>query len=188
MKKSNFRLPNKMPHEHINNIFNNSIESSVISSRSGNIPHKVRTPNHPKIPVEERLEVVTDDGTDIIAPGTSLLNIVNSSNTSRENIKHVDKEYKTQERFNASNEIKHRNQQKKFSTVGDKGFHKNKEISSQKKSRIEVNLEFESMKQMTSKRTIISKNKMSAKSFNSLLIKEQDQISRKLYIKMTKYR
>jgi hypothetical protein len=179
-----------MPHEHINKILDNSVESSVISSKSGNNPHKVRTPNHPKIPVEERLEVVTDDGTEIIAPGTSLLNIVNSSSTSKENFKHVGKEYKTQQRFNNSTEIKHRNLEKKFNTVGDKGFDKNKEISlfSQKKSRIEVNLEFESMKEMPSKRTIISKNKMSAKSFNSLLIKEDDQISRKSYQKMTKYR
>jgi hypothetical protein len=113
-----------MPHEHINKILNNSIESSVISSRSGNVPHKVMTPNHPKVPVEERLEVVTDGDTEIIAPETSLLNIVNSSNTSRENIEHVDQEYNTQLRFNASNGIKHRNQEKKFNTVGDKGFYK----------------------------------------------------------------
>jgi hypothetical protein len=44
------------------------------------------------------------------------------------------------------------------------------------------------MKEMPSKRTIISKNKMSAKSFNSLLIKEHDQISRKSYQKMTNFR
>lgn len=53
-------------------------------------------------------------------------------------------------------------------------------IYKQKRSKIEVNLDFDSMKKMPSKRTILSKNKGSTKSFNSMMVKENDQIISKL--------
>lgn len=177
-------MPGKMPPENLHKMYDNSIESSVVSSKSGNTPNKVRTPNQREIVKKEKLEVIDDEGTGKnLVVDASNPNFIKSRNSTGESFVHVDKEYKTQEKQDSINYLKHENQERKFNTVGDKGFNmetEEKTTLKQKKSKIEVNLDFDSMKKMPSKRTILSKNKGSTKSFNSLMIRENDQISRKL--------
>ena len=70
---------------------------------------------------------------------------------------------------------------KKYNTVGETGFgtHEADPAQTVKKSRIEVNIDFKAMKKQPSKRTILSKNRGSAKSFNSLVLQENSKLNSK---------
>lgn len=114
-----------MPPENLNKMYDNSIESSVISSKSGNTPNKVRTPNQREFAKKEKLEVIDDEGTGKnLVLDASNPNFIKSRNSTGESFVHVDKEYKTQEKQDTSGYLRHEDQERKFNTVGDKVFDK----------------------------------------------------------------
>jgi hypothetical protein len=221
-KRSNIKMPNKLPYQHITKIYDNSIESSVLSSKSGVSPRNKKPQQEPSkgislskylgtkkqakpaILIKEKLEIIADGSMPERGPkdDPSQFKLIKSRNsTVNGSFKQADvnpeKPYHTQEimeetgesRFNAfggmllASQLVDTNKQeamypRRFNTLAQDD--NNDPRTQTKKSKIEVNIDFDSFKKQPSKRTIMSKNRGSVKSINSMQAFESQRLNSKL--------